>query len=117
MRFYPKKNKYKNNKVYNSAGKKLYDSGKEAKRGKQLELLEAAGEISQLQKQVKFKLLSTFQDNQGKTERGINYIADFVYIEGRYKVAEDVKGFKTPDYILKRKLFKVTYPEIIFKEV
>lgn len=37
-------------------------------------------------------------------ERAVNYIADFVYQENGQKVVEDTKGFKTKDYILKRKL-------------
>jgi uncharacterized protein related to proFAR isomerase len=47
----------------------------------------------------------------GKKQRPINYIADFVYvaeldfIDGRETV-EDVKGFKTPEYKLKRKFMK-----------
>jgi hypothetical protein len=40
------------------------------------------------------------------TEKAVRYVADFVYIDndtGRM-VVEDTKGFRTPDYIIKRKL-------------
>lgn len=36
----------------------------------------------------------------------MHYVADFVYIDKRSgeKIVEDTKGFKTKDYIIKRKL-------------
>jgi hypothetical protein len=37
-------------------------------------------------------------------ERACVYKADFVYIENGRMVVEDVKGCKTPEYKLKRKL-------------
>ena len=37
-------------------------------------------------------------------ERELAYIADFVYTENGEKVVEDVKGFRTPEYRIKRKL-------------
>ena len=113
-----KPNKFGNHKI--TVGGFTYDSKKEAKRAFELYLMERAGEIRDLQKQVKFSLLKTFKDNQGKTERGINYTPDFVYFEGKYRVAEDVKSpitKKEKSYIIKRKLFKITYAEIIFREV
>lgn len=95
-----------------------YDSKKEHKRALELELLQKANEIADLQKQVKFQLLASFKDSSGKTERGISYIADFVYFDKNKNklVCEDSKGFKTTDYIIKRKLFKHKYPEYIFIE-
>lgn len=45
-------------------------------------------------------------------ERGMTYIADFVYIENKVTVIEDVKSEETrqnPDYIIKRKLTKLKY--------
>jgi hypothetical protein len=37
-------------------------------------------------------------------ERACAYVADFVYTENGKKIVEDTKGFKTKDYIIKRKL-------------
>ena len=37
-------------------------------------------------------------------ERAVHYIADFAYMQDGEWVVEDTKGFKTRDYIIKRKL-------------
>ena len=77
-----------------------YDSKKEAKRGAELKLLLRAGEISDLREQVRFEVIP-----KNPPERAAHYIADFVYIDkDGLQTVEDVKGFKTADYILKRKL-------------
>lgn len=36
--------------------------------------------------------------------RAVTYIADFVYTRGGKTIVEDAKGFKTKDYIIKKKL-------------
>jgi hypothetical protein len=42
---------------------------------------------------------------KGKTiEQAVKYVADFVYTENGKRVVEDTKGFRTKDYIIKRKL-------------
>lgn len=99
-----------------------FDSKKEARRYQELSLLEKAGAIRDLQMQVKFVLIPAQYEftnerytkgkkkgclKQGKLlERECVYIADFVYIdlENARKVVEDTKGFRTKDYIIKRKL-------------
>ena len=43
-------------------------------------------------------------------------MADFRYEENGKLVVEDVKGVRTREYILKRKMFKYRYPEIEFRE-
>ena len=60
----------------------IFDSIAEAKRYKELKLLEMAGEISNLELQPKFLLQERFKKNN-KTYRKIEYIADFKYIEKR----------------------------------
>lgn len=77
-----------------------YDSKREARRAEALRLLEAAGEISDLQDKPKFELIP----KQG-AERAVHYIGDFAYRdrEGRVHI-EDVKGYRTDVYVLKRKL-------------
>lgn len=88
-----------------------FDSMKEARRYKELKLLEKAGEISHLQLQPKFRLLDGFKYN-GETIRPINYFADFNYIDAEgNEVVEDVKGKKTDVYNIKKKLFLNKYGE------
>ena len=98
----------------------VFDSKKEAKRYQELLLLEKAGAIQNLQRQVKYVLIPVQREctneiytkgrkkghfKQGKLlERECSYIADFVYIENGKIVCEDTKGFRTKDYIIKRKL-------------
>ncbi|MBR2540381.1 MAG: DUF1064 domain-containing protein [Mogibacterium sp.] len=93
-----------------------FDSKKEAKRYTELHLLETAGAISDLQMQVKFVLIPAQREpdsvgpkggiKKGKViEREVDYIADFVYKDSSGEtVVEDTKGFRTTDYILKRKM-------------
>lgn len=83
---------------------KTFDSKKEAKRYEELALLERAGKVSNLETQVKFELLPSQRVDGKVVERAVNYKADFVYLENGKKVVEDTKGFKTPEYIIKRKL-------------
>ena len=81
-----------------------FDSIKEFNRWKELKLLERAGEITDLQRQVKFELIPSQRMNGKVVERPVTYVADFVYTKGRQLVVEDSKGFRTKDYILKRKM-------------
>jgi hypothetical protein len=42
----------------------------------------------------------------GKLDRGVSYIADFVYFDGDTPIIEDVKGYRTGEYKIKRKLVR-----------
>lgn len=77
----------------------VFDSKKEAHRYYELSILQAAGEISDLQRQVTYELIPK-QDG----ERPCTYKADFVYRENGKTVVEDVKGVRTDAYKIKRKL-------------
>lgn len=96
----------------------VFDSIREGNRYRELKLLERAGKIKDLSLQHKFELQPSFKKN-GKTFRAINYIADFVYfdLERMRIVVEDVKGFKTKEYLLKKKLFEFKYPELTITEI
>ena len=83
----------------------LYDSAKEAKRAAELELLQRAGKIKNLRRQVKFTLQEGFL-YEGRKIRAIEYIADFVY-EADGLIIEDVKGYRTPEYKIKAKMLKM----------
>ena len=98
------KRKYGNRKITRNG--ETYDSIKEADRHGVLNLLERAGKISGLERQVKFELLpAQYDSTTGKLdERACSYVADFCYYENGVYTVEDVKGFKTPEYKLKRKM-------------
>lgn len=89
----------------------VFDSKREAARWCELKLLERGGEITDLRRQVRYRLIPS-QDG----ERPCDYVADFVYTEKGREVVEDVKGHKTPEYVIKRKLLQHTYG-IKIKEV
>lgn len=81
-----------------------FDSQKEARRYGELKLLEKAGVIQQLVLQPKYTLQPKFKLN-GKTHRAITYKADFEYTQNGERIVEDVKGYKTQSYKIKKKLF------------
>lgn len=81
-----------------------FDSKKEAKRYQELRILEKAGEITDLRRQVKFELIPSQRINGKVAERAVEYKADFVYTQDGQTIVEDTKGFRTKDYIIKRKL-------------
>jgi hypothetical protein len=100
-------NKYYNKKARTADGE-VHDSLKEARRWSELLLLERAGVISNLRRQVKYVLIprqdETFarygkdgkrlKDGTRTIERECSYIADFVYEKDGEEVVEDVKGYK-----------------------
>ena len=96
-----KRSKYRNKKIVIDGIK--FDSIKEGERYKKLKLLESIGEISNLKLQVKFVLFPSQRIDGKLVEREAPYYADFVYNKDGKQVVEDSKGFKTREYILKRK--------------
>lgn len=99
--------KYHSRKVEQDGMK--FDSLKELSRWNELKLLERAGAIKDLKRQVKYELIPSHSENGRVIERAAHYIADFTYIEDGKLVVEDVKGFRPDDYILKRKLMLDRY--------
>ena len=82
-----------------------FDSMKEFGRWKDLQRLLGAGVITDLKRQVKFELIPSQKNEFGKViERPVTYVADFVYTKNGKQIIEDVKGFKTKEYVIKRKL-------------
>lgn len=81
-----------------------FDSKKERLRYQELLLLEKAGKIQGLTRQVRFELIPSQYDGKKCVERACNYIADFTYWKDGEFIVEDCKGFRTKDYIIKRKL-------------
>ena len=111
-----------------------FDSKKEAKRYTELKLLEKTGMITHLELQPEYQITI----NGAKI---CKYKADFRYFTVRAEnnersynskgewqtptmtgdkegqIVEDVKGFKTPIYRLKKKLVEASYPGTLIKEI
>lgn len=91
--------KYHNKKVCG------FDSIKEMTRYNELVLMQKAGKIQALDRQVRFELLpSQFDDNGKCIYRGVSYVADFTYWQNGMFIVEDCKGFRTKEYLIKKKL-------------
>ena len=111
--------KYKNKK-YTAPDGEVFDSYREYKRYCELKMLERAGQIRELKRQVKFVLIPTQRAytmevykkgehkgelKQGKVlEKECAYYADFTYYDGDLYVVEDAKGVRTEVYNIKKKL-------------
>lgn len=90
--------KYNNTKI--RVDGRLFDSKAEAARWQELQLLERAGEVSEIERQVTYELIP-----KQPGERSLKYIADFRYkTKDGQTIVEDVKGYKTEVYKIKRKL-------------
>lgn len=96
----PKPNKYGAKKT--EVDGIVFDSKREATRYQDLKYMEAAGEISDLQRQIIFPLVVN------DVKIGL-YIADFQYKENGEQITEDSKGVRTRDYVMKRRLMLALY--------
>ncbi|MCS0314074.1 DUF1064 domain-containing protein [Vibrio antiquarius] len=102
----PKNSKYRAKKV--EIDGITFDSGHEGARYRDLKVLERVGEIENLRLQVAYPL----------EINGVlicKYYADFVYVKDGEEVVEDVKGFRTKEYNLKKKMMKAIYGIDIFE--
>lgn len=112
-----KPNKYHANKT--TIDGITYDSAKEGQRYQQLLLLQRAGQISDLKRQVRFELQAGFVGLNGKWVRPIYYVADAEYWEQGKHVIEDTKSpatRKIKSYLIKKKMFENKYRDIEFRE-
>ena len=82
----------------------LFDSKREARRYLDLKAMEIAGQIQNLQLQVKYMLIPSQRIDGKVVEREVTYVADFVYEQNGETVVEDTKGHRTKEYIIKRKI-------------
>ena len=98
-----RKSKYRNKTCF--AGGLKFDSIAESKRYLELKALVQAGEITDLDLQVKFELIPKVTIC-GRNQRACYYVCDFQYVKDGQTVVEDVKGFATDVYRIKRKLMK-----------
>lgn len=102
----PKPSKYRNTRV--TVGGETFDSQREMERYHHLRILQRAGRISELERQVVFELAPAVVV-QGRKRPPLRYVADFVYREAGAAglTVEDVKGAITPEYRIKRHLMAV----------
>ena len=121
------RSKYGNKKA--KANGKVFDSKKERSRYYTLQVLEKAGEISDLRMQVPFEIIPAVYEKVEKqlktkvkivdrcVQRATHYIADFVYTDkDGNMVVEDAKGMRTEKYLLKKKMMRA-FLGITIKEV
>ena len=117
-----KRSKYNNKKVVledeETGTRTVFDSEKEYHRWCQLKLMEEAGEIRDLERQVPFELIPAqysytprygkkgqrLKDKKKRLEAACFYNADFTYWQDGEFIVEDSKGKRTADYVIKRKL-------------
>lgn len=84
-----------------------FDSVKEGHRYAELKILLREGKIRGLEMQKEYELVPSYIDGvTGKRIRPVYYKADFVYedVETGKTVIEDVKGYRTEGYKIKKKL-------------
>lgn len=114
----------------------IFDSKREYRRWCELKILERAGEISDLQRQVVYELIprqtepyarygkngQRLKDGERVLELPVRYIADFKYVQDGKTIVEDVKGYRNTNsavyakFVIKRKLM-LWLKGIIVKEV
>ena len=120
MRLVRAQNRNKYNARKTTVCGRTFDSKREAEVYLELLAQKQAGEIVRIGFQPSYTLLAGFKDNQGNKQRAITYTADFLveYDDGRREVVE-VKGMRTRDYLLRKKLFLYAMrdTDIIFREV
>jgi hypothetical protein len=115
-------NKLRNTKV--TVNGETFDSKREYDRWCELRILERAGFITELKRQVEYELIpkqvevyerygkngKRLKDGVRVLEREVKYIADFEYIRNGKKVVEDAKGYRDPSssayakFVIKRKM-------------
>lgn len=120
MRLVRAQNRNKYNARKTTVHGRTFDSKREADYYLELLARKQAGEIVRIGFQPSYTLLAGFKDNTGKNQKPITYTADFfvTYADGHSEVIE-VKGVRTRDYMLRKKLFlhMMRDTDIIFREV
>jgi len=112
-----KKNKYNAKKI--TLDGITFDSQAEARYYKRLLKLKKSGVVEDFEMQKVFTLLDKFEHPQtGRIVRAVKYVADFevIYTDGRVEVV-DIKGFLTPEFRIKAKMFMFRYqvPLVLLK--
>lgn len=90
-----------------------FDSQKEAARWFDLLNLQRAKLITDLQRQVRFDLHGQHMPLVSDKGRRLSYVADFVYRRDGAQVIEDAKGYRTPEFKLKKAIMRAMGHEIV----
>lgn len=107
-----KRNKFGNKPFTDSDGIR-WDSIAEHKRWCELKLLEKAGEITHLKRQVPIVLFGPSGPLLSrKSGRARKMVLDFSYMTAERRVFEDTKGVETKDWALKADLLANQYPNV-----
>lgn len=94
-----------------------FASQKEANYYLELKIAKRAKAIKDFSLQPEYELQPKYK-KRGKVVRAIKYKADFLIIENDgTETIVDCKGFLTPVYKLKKKLFEYKYPDLFIQEV
>ncbi len=84
-----------------------FDSGREAKRWQELKLLERAGRISKLERQVTYILAPSVKILGEKRARpALRLKIDFRYVEDGQTIADDAKGYSDTAFRIRQHLMK-----------
>jgi hypothetical protein len=90
-----------------TVGAEKYRSQRERDRHQALLLLQKAGQIAGLAREVPFELAPGVKiEGESRKRPAVRYVADFVYsdVQAGRVVVEDAKGMQTPVYRLKKHL-------------
>ena len=98
--------KYRNVKCEHLGQK--YDSKRERDRHIDLLLLERAGQITELRRQVAYELAPRVKLG-GRFKPALRYVADFCYVEAGAVVTEDSKGAITREFRIKQHLMATVH--------
>lgn len=95
---------------------RTFDSKAELQRWIDLELLQAGGEISDLQRAPSYELIPKFT-HQGMKYQAVSYQPDFTYLENGIRIVEEFKSegtVKAEAYVLRKKLFLSQLHETVY---
>lgn len=111
-----RRNKFGNVKTTNDHG--TFDSKAEAKDAVELFLLEKAGKIRNVERQVRIDLFA-FETYKTTGKKVCTYVADFVYVdlETNRVVIRDTKGVRTALFNLKWKILKANFGDAYIYEL
>jgi hypothetical protein len=109
-----RRSKYGNKRVVAADGL-TFDSKREHARWLDLTLLERAGEIRELKRQVRYPLTVDGKPLRYPSGRIATYVADYTYWDVRRgkRVVEDAKGMRTDVYKLKRAIMAANGYDIL----
>jgi hypothetical protein len=110
-----RRSKFNAKKAYCSNAHK-HDSKREAARCDELHVLWSAGVIADLVIHPQFWFVINGKQVKHDNGRRCGYKPDFSYTENSQEIVEDIKGMVTPDFTLRKAIFKALFPTIEFRQ-